>query len=392
MTELEPYAGGSIITRRDLRNAATDSWTEVLVEIGELAAKIAGTDFVPDTFRGSVPAVAATILTGRELGFAPMMALSSLHSIKGRVGLSAEAMRALVLQAGHEIITTTSTSQQCTMKGKRVGASDWTEVTWTMADARAAGLLSGKADSGWSKYPRQMLQARTSSELCRLAFPDVIRGLASLEEIGDYDVIPGTPAPAAADGETTATTPAPVKRAPRKRAAAPKAEPADPPPLPDEDKPAAATEASADPPAPDLPDTASSPDLPHDADAPDSAEPGSAHEGSGAGEAPAGDEALDDVNEGDAIEDAEIVEEVDPLEHAPINQGQMSLVQLHFNRLGIKEREQRLMLTCAVIGRIIDTSKQLTFKEATALIHVLETAKDAAALESLIEATTDDPA
>lgn len=375
MTDLEKYEGGTIVTRTDLRNAATDSWTEVLKEVGDLAVVIAPTDFVPESFRGSVPAVAATILTGRELGFAPMMALSSLHSIKGKVGLSAEAMRALVLQAGHEIVTTTSTSQQCTMKGKRKGASDWTEVTWTTADARAAGLLNG---NGWKNYPRQMLQARASTELCRLAFPDVIRGLASLEEITDYDVLPGSPP--TAEGETTGTKPTPVKRAPRKKA--PTAEPADPPPLPDAEQPAATTEADAAP-APDLPDTASSPGEPQNADAAESPDPAGAHEGEGAGEAPPGDEVLDAeiVNDED-----DAVEELDPLEHAPINQGQMSIVQLHFNRLGIKDREQRLMLTCAVIGRIIDTSKALTFKEATALIHVLETSKDAAALEALIEA------
>jgi hypothetical protein len=384
MTEIEPYAGGSqIITRHDLRNSATDSWTDVLEEIGDLASRIAGTDFVPASFKDSVPAVAATILTGRELGFAPMTALASLHSIKGKVGLTAEAMRALVLQAGHEIVTTTSTASQCTMKGRRKGSTEWTEVTWTSSDARAAKL----AGENWTKYPRQMLQARASTELCRLAFPDVIRGLASLEEITDYDVIPGG-APAPAGDESEATKPAPVKRAARKRAAAPKAEPADPPALPDGDT-AEAPEAPAqadEPPPPDLPDSSPSAE-PESADVDEEPHPRDAHPGDSAGEAPAEGEAPDLPEPDPDVED--VAGEFDRM---PINQGQKSLVMIHFNRLGIKDRDERLMMTCAVIGRIIESANELTFKEATALLHVLETSKDAAALAALIEATTDDGA
>lgn len=375
MTEIEPYAGSTIVTRRDLRNAATDSWTEVLAEIGELAGKIAGTDFVPDSFRGSVPAVAATILTGRELGFAPMMALSSLHSIKGRVGLSAEAMRALVMQAGHEIVTTTSTSQQCTMKGRRAGSTEWTEVTWTAGDARQAKL----GGENWAKYPRQMLQARTSAELCRLAFPDVIRGLASLEEITEYDVLPGDTAPPGEAGD--AVKPTPVKRAPRKRAAAPKADPAAPPPLPgDEQTPGSEQTAEAPPlpePEPTSPSAASADDS--DGVAPPEADDVDAPaKDEGPGEEPA---------EGEAdIEDADVVEEI--FDTAPINQGQRSLLMVHFNRLGITDRDERLHMSSRIIFRDIESANDLTFKEATALLHVLESVRDAAALADLVEATT----
>lgn len=371
--ELHEGNGSQIITRHDLRNAATDSWTEVLEDVGILAGNIANTEFVPESFRGSVPAVAATILTGRELGFAPMTALASLHSIKGKVGLAAEAMRALVLQAGHEIVTTTSTSAQCTMKGRRKGSQEWTEVTWTIADARQAGLANG---NGWKNYPRQMLQARASSELCRLAFPDVIRGLASTEEIADYDVLPGSPA-----AETSAGADKPVKRAARRtRKSAPTAEPAAAPDLPDE-QPATEDKGAAVAPPPDLPE----PTSPSAQSADDSAavrypDTATAPADDGAGEEPAEGEVLD----------AEIVE--DEFDHMPITQPQLSLVQVHFNRLGIKDREQRLMLTCAVIGRIIETSKALTFKEATALLHTLERAKDEAAFRALIDATTEDPA
>jgi hypothetical protein len=108
-----------------------------------------------------------------------MQALSSLHSIKGRVAMSAEAMRAQALAAGHDLIITESTSAKCTVKGRRRNSEEWTSVTWTIDNARQAKL----GGDNWTKYPRQMLQARATAELCRLVFADVIHGLAAVEEL-----------------------------------------------------------------------------------------------------------------------------------------------------------------------------------------------------------------
>lgn len=352
----EPPTTTQIVQRSDLRNRTTDSWTDVLEDVGDLAQRIAGTDFVPDTFKGNVPAVAATILTGRELGFAPMTALASLHSIKGKVGLSAEAMRALVLQAGHEIVTTQSTSQVCRMKGRRRDSTEWTEVAWTEADARQAGLLGG---SGWKNYPRQMLQARASAELCRLAFPDVIRGLASLEEIDSYDLVPGD-----ATGQTPATEPAKVKRA-RKTAAAPKAEtPA--PDLPAPPEP---------PPTPDAPDVPDAPPLP-DPSSPPPPTPGESDSPLTDGAA-AGDDIPVATDGG---------EEPEPGPQQ-MNQGQRSLIMVHFNRLGISERDERIKTVCALIGRPVESPNELTRDEASAVLDTLAQCRDAKALEDVLTAS-----
>jgi hypothetical protein len=175
MTELEPYQP----VRMDLRDPQTDSWTDVLEQVADLANKIAKTDFVPEGFRGNIAATAAAILYGREVGLGPMQALSSLHSIKGRVAMSAEAMRAQALAAGHDLAITESTTAKCTVKGRRRNSEEWTTVTWTIDNARQAKL----GGDNWTKYPRQMLQARATAELCRLIFADVIHGLAAVEEL-----------------------------------------------------------------------------------------------------------------------------------------------------------------------------------------------------------------
>lgn len=143
-----------------------------------LAKRIAETDFAPRALRGNPNAVLACILTGQELGIGGMKALQSIHIIEGRPTLSAELMRALVFAAGHRLDITESTNEQVTMYGRRRGGSQ-ARVTWTIRDAQQAKLTGNPS---WTKYPRSMLLARATSELCRMLFPDVIGGMYTPEE------------------------------------------------------------------------------------------------------------------------------------------------------------------------------------------------------------------
>ena len=143
-----------------------------------LAQKIAGTDFVPRALRGNPHAVLACILTGEELGIGGMKSLQSIHIIEGRPTLSAELMRALVYAGGHTLDIIESTNQRVALYGRRRGGSQ-AKVVWTIADAQQAKLTGNPS---WTKYPRAMLLARATSELCRMLFPDVIGGLYTPEE------------------------------------------------------------------------------------------------------------------------------------------------------------------------------------------------------------------
>jgi hypothetical protein len=166
-----------------LRN--TDSWADVLPAVGDLSQKIAGTAFVPDGLRGKPAEIAACILTGREIGIGPMQALNKIHVINGRPTMSAELMRSLVMAAGHEITYPHYSDNKVTAQGRRADSTQTTEVTWTMADAQRIGVAN---KATWKQYPRQMLAARATSELCRLLFPDALGGISyTTEELQDGD-------------------------------------------------------------------------------------------------------------------------------------------------------------------------------------------------------------
>lgn len=174
-----------------------DSWTGVIEPVSRLAGVIADTEFVPKGLRGSAAAVTAALLYGREVGLPPMTALTQTHVIEGKPAISAEAMRALVLAAGHELVFEEKTGAHAIAAGRRRGSDRWSRVEWTLDMARAAGLTTKAV---WKSYPRAMLAARATAELCRDLFPDVIRGFRATEELEDDTAAPegSTPAPAAA--------------------------------------------------------------------------------------------------------------------------------------------------------------------------------------------------
>lgn len=158
---------------------------------GQLAEQVARTDFVPADFRGNTPAVLAAMMYGHELGLGPMQSLNMITSIKGRVGLRPEAMRAMVVTSGHRIWTEEYTDTVVAYAGWRKGdpADLIVRTRFTIEDAKRAGLV--KNESAYVKYPRAALSGRATAELCRLHFADVIGGLSyTPDELGDMDEAP----------------------------------------------------------------------------------------------------------------------------------------------------------------------------------------------------------
>ena len=225
-----------------------DDWIPVLQEVVGLAEAIADSPFVPDGLRGSVPAVAAAILTGRELGIPPMTALANIHLIKGKTGLSALLMRALIQSKGHQWEDVQVTDTRVVLRGRRRGETEWGEASFDADQAKRANIPL-------HPYPQDKLYARASVRLARRKFADVIAGMPySAEELEDGEL-----------GQLTDTTdppaepPKPAQRTAQRRqrpaerptAAAPAAAtartgaparaatvPSGLPPLPGEDEPA----------------------------------------------------------------------------------------------------------------------------------------------------------
>lgn len=349
------------------RRNDVDDWIPVLADVGTLATRIADTEFVPRGLRGSVPATAAAILYGREAGLSPMTALSQTHVIEGKPALSAEAMRGLVLRAGHQIQTLEATGAIVRMRGRRRGEEEWgAEVVWTIDMARAAGL-TGK--NNWKNYPRQMLTARCSAELCHRDFPDVIFGYRAAEELDGEDLEPAGEQP---------QTGAKVSRT-AKKSAAKKAAPSQPPPLEVASRPAVA-------PGPPLPGEDGYAG-PSDGGTPEQPAGG---EGSSEGEAsepapPAGDNPGSEETGGSSDPAA-------PPANGPrkATRAQLRMIEASMSSLGVDEdRDERHLIAGALAHRAVASMNDLTSGDASKVIDTLARCKDKAALNDLLDAVED---
>lgn len=320
MTEIEHYrptsapvriTGGTPVPMTDPAASPLDGWIQVMADVAKLAEYISETELVPEAVRRRPAAVAAIILTGREMGLPPMMALRHIHIVKGKPGMSAEIMRAQVLAAGHELDYVETSDTRCVVKGRRRGESEWLTVSFTVAQARTA-----KIDLGG--YPEDKLVARATSRLCRRKFADCIAGIPTVDEIEDERAwAPATELPTAPPAAIEAPAP-PVQRTAQRRSR-PKPPPAGPA------HPATAT--AQYPSGPPLP----------------------------------GEDGYDDADHQPATATDE-----------PATQPQTKRLGAIFNTAGITDRDDRLRVTGAVLNRHISTWKEITKADAGVLIDTLE--------------------
>lgn len=164
---------------------------EQLNLLWKLAQMTSRTEMVPKVLRGRPDAAMAVMVYGHELGLRPMTALREIFIIDGTPSCSAKLMRSLIFRAGHKLVFQSMTKTECVVHGVRADGQGEATVTWTVDDAKDAGLL---AKDNWKRYPRSMLAARATSELARLIFPDATIGytpeeLSRVDLSGDYDYV-----------------------------------------------------------------------------------------------------------------------------------------------------------------------------------------------------------
>lgn len=126
---------------------------------------------------------AMLVITGQELGLSPAQSLRGIYVVSGKPVLSADLMVAVVRRSGlcESWRVVESTAERCTITTRRKGESHESTRTWTLADAKRAGV-TGKGV--WSAFPAAMLRHRCAADLARQEYPDVLMGLYDPEELG----------------------------------------------------------------------------------------------------------------------------------------------------------------------------------------------------------------
>jgi len=141
-----------------------------------------------DTAESKGAAAALRFALAAELGVNPTAALTELSFIHGRLNLSAQLVRALADRDGYRVKRVELTPEYCTaaLIDKATGEV-LSEVTYTMEDARAAGLI--RAGGGWTKSPQRMLWARASKRVVDDFAPAVSLGITTPEDQAEIDAV-----------------------------------------------------------------------------------------------------------------------------------------------------------------------------------------------------------
>lgn len=120
--------------------------------------KLSHSKLVPDAYKGDTETIYALARYGEPYGLAPIHAVQRLYVINGRIEPSAQVLAGVVMSAGHEVRFEETSSSICTVAIRRDGTDYWQKVTWTIEDARRAGLLDmwvevWKSTQSGKKYP-----------------------------------------------------------------------------------------------------------------------------------------------------------------------------------------------------------------------------------------------
>jgi hypothetical protein len=150
---------------------------------------VAKTDFAPKDFKNKPESCMLAGQHGAELGLGPMQSLQCIAVINGRPTIWGDAALALVQSSAvcefiSEAVEGDGDQMVATCIAKRRGYPAPSAIKFSVADAKRAGLW-GKSGP-WTQYPRRMLQLRARGFALRDAFPDVLKGLVTAEEVQDY--------------------------------------------------------------------------------------------------------------------------------------------------------------------------------------------------------------
>jgi hypothetical protein len=173
----------AIVQNRQSMPVLTPTSFDQLVTFSEIAAT---SGLVPKDYNGKPGAIMIAVQMGSELGLSPMQSLQSVAVINGRPGIWGDGLIGLcraspLCEDIVETFTGEGDERVAICLAKRRGATP-VEGRFSVADAKRAGLWGKNI---WLAYPDRMLRNRARGFALRDAFPDILRGLKTGEELLD---------------------------------------------------------------------------------------------------------------------------------------------------------------------------------------------------------------
>lgn len=183
IARMEPNGAGAAVAR-------TDEYTfDQIMTLGDVFAR---SGFFPDARTAAQCVV--KMIAGRELGLPPLASMNGFHIIQGKPVPNAITQGALIKRSGrYNYRVIEHDDDHCTLAFYERNGEGWVELgrsTFTLDDARRAGLTTGANKHNWASYPRNMLFSRAMSNGVRWYCSDVTNGPVYTPEELDVPVDP----------------------------------------------------------------------------------------------------------------------------------------------------------------------------------------------------------
>jgi len=152
-----------------------DDFSNALVELEQTQRMCATLMKTPHYAKLGEVGVFTIVQKARSVGINPLDALNgAMFFVQGKVELTANTMNYMIRQKGHSITQDPkSNAQICILHGKRADNGDTMTCSFSIDDAKRAGIYRNQ----WDKYPDDMLFARALTRLARRLFPDTCKGM-----------------------------------------------------------------------------------------------------------------------------------------------------------------------------------------------------------------------
>lgn len=168
----QPTAGNELVVRT--------SQLDELARLGTWLAALEGGSHDPKSLGA---AAALRFYYAQQLDL-PATAVAEMTVINGRVFMGAQLLRALAERRGYRVIRKDASDETCTAVLLNAAGEVLGEATFTMEQAKHAGLVRER--SPWKTHPGRMLWARASTNVIRDFAPAVSLGIGEESEIVEY--------------------------------------------------------------------------------------------------------------------------------------------------------------------------------------------------------------
>lgn len=159
----------------------------------QICSQLVPTGLLPKHVRTPQAALLQLIL-GREHGLTMMQSLMHMHVVGNVPAMSVELLVAKIRKSGvcEKFEVKEFSNTKVTVYSKRKDTGEEMSSTWTIEDAKVAGLAH---KDNWKHYPRRMLYARAAGDVAKTLYQDVVLGMVTREEQIDIDAEPGNALP-----------------------------------------------------------------------------------------------------------------------------------------------------------------------------------------------------